>query len=630
MSERPLTSFTQPIPRPPTVGARDSLSTKIGEELGKLGARRNRAEPTSLLAWSLDVPEPKVGRLDFDAFPFQIEMYEVLGGPYRDVVVRKGTQVGASSMLVRWAIHQSDMNGRTIMYVFPTAGDVYDWGDTRISPLFEQEYLSQRKGEPFNKGLKAIGSGFVFFRGSESKRKLDSVDADGIALDEYDTLNQRNIPDAERRLSGPLSAGLIRRIGVPSLPDFGISERYDESDRRKWLVRCENPACKNFRGRDREQGDVPLRTPDKRGGWQEIDFWRNVVWDEVANGKVIVNARRVCENCREPIDVAEGKWCAQQPESPIPGFHISRLIAPGARLEEIARASKRTTPYEVEVFYNKDLGLPYVSKTARLSAEEINAAKRNFGMVSGYAGAGTVTMGVDVASERALNVRISLHLDDERKKALWIGEIEDDDVEGLAFNRLAKLMVRYNVSMCGIDALPESRLARQLAARFPGRVYLVRLTGHATKQVITVDDELCETTVKRTEALDATVEMIRAQKNLLPEVLPETYVPHLTANIRKVETNVDTGDVKVLWVPTRPDDYAMAELFDMVATELFNRRMMLGQAVQPVEVLLDEVHPFRRSTLDRYDDGVEYHVGPGTLSETDALFDPMYVDEAYE
>lgn len=578
----------------------------------------------TLLQWAMRVPEPKAGTLNFKAFPFQPEMYEVLGGPWRQVVVRKGTQVGVSTMTIRWALMEADRNGRTVLYIFPTIDDVYDFSDTRIQPLFEGEYLEGRKGLPFNKGLKRVGRGLVFFRGSESKRKLDSVDGDCLALDEYDTLNQANIPDAERRLSGPLSAGLIRRVGVPSLPEYGIAEKFDESDQRKWLVRCENDECSSFRGTNRERGDMALLVPAGPGGWQEMDFWRNVKWEEELGGKKIVNARRVCANCGEPIDVSLGKWVAQQPESDIPGFHVSRLIVPGTRLDDVVKASKKQAPYEVEVFYNKDLGMPYIAKTARLSPEEIAAAQRSFQMVGGFAGDGLVTMGVDVASERGLNVRISLHLDEERKKALWIGMVEDDD-EGLAFDKLALLMLRYNVSMCGIDAMPESRLARQFQAKFWGRVYLIRLMGPAVEQVLSVKDDLGEALVRKLEALDATVEMIRRQRNLLPVSLPEGYVSHMTANVRKVEKQ-DDGSVKVFWHPTRPDDYKMAELYDLTATELFFRRLMIEQAGESEERPLDEMVEFNRSQVNTYgEQGDVYAEGPGGSHFGDG--DAMYGDD---
>jgi hypothetical protein len=584
------------------------------EEKGKKGT-------VSFVEWAMRVPTLKLGKLDFDLFPFQREMYSVFGSGVKDVVVRKGTQVGASELMVRWALYQADVHGRTGMYVFPTSGDVYDWGDTRIAPLLERAPLIERVGEPSNKGLRHIGPGFVFFRGSESKRKLDSVDADVLALDEYDTLNQRNIPDAERRLSGQLSAGLIRRVGVPSLPEYGISEQFDASDRRLWLVRCTDPYCKGFRGRDREQGDTLLVTPDKKGGWQVIDFWRNVKWEEKLGGRVIVNAHRVCENCGGPLDVRKGQWVVQQPESPVPGFHISALIAPNADLNLIVRNSRKQTPYEVEVFYNKDLGMPYVSKTARLSAEEIKAAQREFQLVSGFAGVGVVTMGVDVASERALNVRISLHFaDDNMKRALWIGEVEDDD-HGAAFDQLALLMDRYRVSMCAIDSLPETRMARAFQAKFPGRVYLVKPTGGA-KLPFNVDDSMGDVSIDRTMLLDATVELIRSQRNLLPAVLPEGYVPHLTANVRRVIRDEEKAKVTVRWEPTRPDDYAFAEAYDVVATHLYLRRVALDDALaSEVEAPLDAFMPFRRSSVNEYEAGIADYVQPGAEDDSHGFYE---------
>lgn len=589
------------------------------------GGPLNAENALGFRQWAEQVPALKAGKLNFDLFPYQKEIYDSFGAGHKDVVVRKGTQVGASELMVRWALWQADVHGRTIMYVFPTSADVYDWGDIRIQPLFERAPLMDRIGEPFNKGLKHVGPGFVAFRGSESKRKLDSVDCDGLCFDEYDTLNQRNIPDAERRISGQLSAGLIRRVGVPSLPEYGISEQYEMSDRRKWLVRCTEEACRDWTGTDREQGDMELRCPDRKGGWQEIDFWRNVKWDERLGGRLVENARRVCAHCGEPLDVAKGVWVAQQPESPMPGYHISALIAPGADLTRIVRNSKKTTPYEIETLYNKDLGMPYVSKTARLSVEEIKAAQREFALVSGFAGQGLVTMGVDVASERALNVRISLHFaDNETKRALWIGEVQDDD-RGLAFDQVADLMDRYNVAMCAIDHLPETRMARQLQARFPGRVYLVKVTGQNQKLVINVDPEMGDVSVRRTELLDSMVEMIRSQRNLLPAVLPDNYSAHLTANARHVQADPEKAKVEVKWIPTRPDDYAFAEAYDVVATELFYWRLQVdsqiaSQVEQPLEAW---GHEFRRSHVNEYGEaGRDDYVQPGSDDNAHGFYWP--------
>lgn len=523
------------------------------------------------------------------------------------------TQVGISALTVRWGLFMADRNGQTVLYVFPTEGDVYDFSDARVDPMIDaSDYLSSRRSKPWNKGLKRVGIGLVYFRGSQDKHALDSMDVDALALDEYDTLNQKNVPDAERRLSGVMSAGLIRRVGVPSLPQYGIAERYDESDRRKWLVRC--PSCEHT-GEDQETKEI-LHVPDGRGGWQEISFWRNV--DE--EREMIV-----CQWCREPLDVGKGVWVAQQPDGALPGFHVSRLIVPRMRLGGIIKSSRATSPYDVEVFMNKDLGLPYVSEESRLSPEAIHAAQSAaasaFGapwvMPEGYDGTNPVTMGVDMASERAMTVRISELLDEFRKRPLYLGEVEDPD-------ELVNLMNRYRVSMAAIDRAPEARIARGLAARFPGRVYLVGY-GTEMKQAITVKDDTWDVTVERTVAIDAMVEMVRRQHNYLPAVLPAGYVAEMTAMVRRVKVlDETTGKVRVIWESTRKDDFAHAEVYDLVAAELYWRRLGIEAQLREQFQPLDQLMPFQRTTVNDLSDR-DYRPGPGSdPSEGGWDDDPFY------
>lgn len=140
-------------------------------------------------------------------------------------------------------------------------------------------------------------------------------------------------------------------------------------------------------------------------------------------------------------------------------------------------------------------------------------------------------MGVDVASTRALHVRISEHLTNGSKKGIFIGLVDD-------FGALERLMERFNVAMAAIDHLPEGRLARAFAERFPGRDYIVAYNTsaqHRTANVLDVNTEMRFATVRRLEAIDAMTETMRAQRNLLPQDLPDDYIEHLQALVRTVE-----------------------------------------------------------------------------------------------
>ena len=127
----------------------------------------------------------------------------------------------------RWAMCNSDFMGAPGSLQFPTQDQVRDFSTARIDPSSMRRStcvaVSARRTreQGFDFGL---GGGMVYFRGSQERRNLDSVDADYVVLDEYDMFVQENVPDAERRVSGPLSAGLIRRVGVPTVPGSGIAQ----------------------------------------------------------------------------------------------------------------------------------------------------------------------------------------------------------------------------------------------------------------------------------------------------------------------------------------------------------------------------------------------------------------------
>jgi ribosomal protein S27AE len=561
---------------------RSGAQSHVGRELDRLrhllsDLEASSAAPLPFFDWALEVPEPKSGTLDFERFPFQKELYR-RGVDDREMVIMKSAQVGVSAWALRWSLYQSDVYGRTGLYVFPTAHDVHDFSTARIKPVIDRsEHLRsrQRRTDPNNKGLIGIGNGLVYFRGSEARRGLDSVDADYVVFDEYDTLAHQNIPDAERRVTGPLSAGLIRRVGVPTVPDWGIARLYNDSDQRRWRVRCAR--C---------------------GEWQVIAFEENVDTD---------TCRLMCSRCRKPLDVTAGEWVAEFPDRSVSGYHVSRLTSPTTDITSIVAASKKRVGYERQAFFNKDLGVPWAPEEGRLTRAAIAAAQSlgDYTMPDAYTGDNLVTMGVDVASTRALHVRISEHVSETSKKALFLAAVDD-------FHALDHLMTRFNVRMAAIDHLPEGRLARAFAERFPGRVYLVAYnttTRPRSPDVLTVEDDMRFATVRRLEAIDAMTERIRAQRNLLPWDLPDEYADHLRALVRTVE-NDPVGSPRVSYRATGPDDFAQAEVYDVVATDLWRYQQLVADYTRETFTTLDEHLDFERSNLSSYDDDMRYSPGP--------------------
>jgi hypothetical protein len=80
-------------------------------------------------------------------------------------------------------------------------------------------------------------------------------------------------------------------------------------------------------------------------------------------------------------------------------------------------AASKTTPYEQEVFHNKDRVA--VRRETHGWSDEIRRPPRRGAAPDRLRRHEPVTMGVDVAT-RGANVRISEHLDEETKRALWM------------------------------------------------------------------------------------------------------------------------------------------------------------------------------------------------------------------
>jgi Phage terminase large subunit (GpA) len=549
------------------------------------------------LAWAHRVPEAKTGRLDFEQFPFQRELYTD-GVEDPEVVVMKSTQIGASAWLARWAVFWAD-RGKTVLYVFPTEEQLRSFSNERIAPLLRGPHLAKRveHAAVSNVNQRQIGSGWLNLRGAQTVAGLESIDADALAIDEYDLVPARSIPVAERRISAPTSMGLIRRIGWPSIDDYGIARKYNQSDRRRWFVKC--PCC----GERQFLRFFPRRSAVED---EEGDGLPNATSGYVDRGDGLLRCGR-CEKPLAPDTVRNGEWVAEFPTRELRGYHVHRLLVPGARLSAMIEASRETRASELQSFYNRDLGEPYSPKEGRLSRAAIAAAQSAGGnylqgpLDVGYAGDGVVTMGVDSASARDLNVRISLYAHDlSSKRALFIGTVG-------SFDELAEMMDIYRVRMAAIDHLPDGRLARDFTQRFYGRAFFVRFLPPAAREPFVFDPVERSAAINRTEAIDTTLALIRTTRNRLPIDVPEGYVDHMRNVVRFHELD-ELGRQKVGYRALGPNDYLMAEVYDYLALRLLQADLFAGQILQTTHVCLEDYVEFERSTLLDLD--APYSPGP--------------------
>src|ERR1700733_3157629 len=107
------------------------------------------------------------------------------------------------------------------------------------------------------------------------------------------------------------------------------------------------------------------------------------------------------------------------------GFWMSKFIVPRINVSRIIENHHKTAPADVQTHYNRDLGEEYAPAEGRLSREALLRCTRpgEVHQEDGRTSFNLKTMGVDVASARECTVRISEHIDEKRKRSLFIGGV---------------------------------------------------------------------------------------------------------------------------------------------------------------------------------------------------------------
>jgi hypothetical protein len=288
------------------------------------------------------------------------------------------------------------------------------------------------------------------------------------------------------------------------------------------------------------------------------DLGRPRAWHEVDGHPFIA-----CRKCRQSLDrLATGEWVATFPDRPIAGFHLTKLFSRTANLIDILENLSTTDETKRREAFNQDLGEPYTPKGGQLDDQVLDACRRDYG--HGPAKAERTVMGVDVGSVLHVVIRGPKHPETGERPQRWAGDVD-------SFEELGRVAIRYSVERTVIDALPETRKAREYqAAHKPGSVwlayYVTQKTGIKKGEPAQWDAENGVVNLDRTRMLDTTFSRFYDAENTLPAYARDIrdYYNHLKAPVRKLEDGPG-GDKVAVYIENAPDHLAHAENYCTVA-----------------------------------------------------------------
>jgi len=485
-------------------------------------AERERLERQSPLFFAtsrLSIPEG----WDWESRPYLEDVYDDLS---KAIVIEKATQVGISTLAVAKVLHGLKFRYTLgAIYYLPTFSEMGDFEKfkvremTRTDPELKPQDVQT---EVENTRMKRIGKSFLYLRGTQNESGVRSVPVDCVVLDEMDHIEPRIRKMALDRLGSSTLKEVIE-LSRPTVPNFGIDARFQESDQRYWLLTC--PGCS-----------------------------KSVCLEETFPECVSEQGWLQCPACHHQLDARQGEWVPKYPDRTLRGYHFSQLISPTVDLQELLR-DYRTTRY-LDVFYNSRLGLPYVEVESRLDKAMVLTFCSQEPLMD--RSETPCTMGVDQGMD--LHVVIS-RPEGSRRRIVYLGILKE-------WRELDDLMYRFKVKKSVVDALPEQRNARDFCRRHRGKAFMSFYNEHR-KGDVAWDDVEGIVQSDRTESLDEAFRRIRLGQVILPKFHPlvDRFAEHLTMTAKKLEED-DKGNARYVYVRLGDDHFAHAWNYDCLCWTL--------------------------------------------------------------
>jgi phage terminase large subunit GpA-like protein len=294
----------------------------------------------------------RAGQYSSDDAPYQKEFMDVCGDPRQPHVVGMwASQLGKTETLNNVAGYYMDQDPSPILMLQPTKEMAEAWSKDRLAPMIRDsprlkgKVKDAKSRDSGNTILhKTFAGGHLTIVGSNSAAGLASRPIRVLLRDEIDryaaSAGAEGDPRAisESRTSTFPNKKIID-VSSPTVEDGPIGKAYKASDQREYFVPC--PHCGH---------EQKLEFGGKDTSW-------GIKWDE---GKS-ETAHYVCRACAAVIEESDkmlmlkrGRWIAQNPESPIPGFRISALYSPFFRWSELVARFLRDKedPLKLQSFVN--------------------------------------------------------------------------------------------------------------------------------------------------------------------------------------------------------------------------------------------------------------------------------------
>lgn len=429
----------------------------------------------------------------FQGRPYLKEIYRT---NKKNLVFVKGRQVEASELSINLTLH--------FLLTNPSTTALYTLPSTDLCQVFSGKRFEDAIVESIPIKKQLIGDGSVGHRkfkngshlyvrtSSSGGDKARSLDGDFLICDEYQDFDARGIIEVPARdvLLSNLdhsSHKLNITFGTPKLSGTHFEELWDASSKKHWHITCDYCQFEQYMTLDN------IINFDK--GYENDDF------DIVFFG---------CKACQHPIDRTDGVWIpTNNKPSELEGFHISQLITPWKKAEDILRAhgTKHIKGKSKRGFFNEVLGYFYAGSDQPFNEENlVRCYRTDLGLLN--SSGDSCYMGVDWGDTSTVCI-IEYNRETDSAKIVYAGKFSQKEHIEQA-NRIADLFPRYAIRNAVVDKGYGVAQWQEMLKRFPGRVYAATYSydSKAQDSLLDWDHKECRVSIERDLAISALIDRV--------------------------------------------------------------------------------------------------------------------------
>lgn len=313
------------------------------------------------------VDGPNMG-LDWVPFSFQRECMDIAQQrSTKKIVLQSCSQLLKTTVLQSIAFNLMANDPCNFAFGSSSESEVKKFKDGKFLPAIEtSEALSPLVTDKNDKNAannakqtQMVNGTFVYWLNLNTPGNLRGITCRVVLLDEVSNVGITDegnpIKLAEARTSTFGDDALVVISSTPLYKDDLINSEYNLSDKRRWYV---THTCVH-----------------------EYTFeWEQVAFDhkQLENGRSIPDStttRLICPHCQEEIDehtrhqmIDNGRWIATSTDGDpgVVGYQISRMYSPLNTISEmVSKFADALYNFNLQTFYNNELGLPYEDEYAK-------------------------------------------------------------------------------------------------------------------------------------------------------------------------------------------------------------------------------------------------------------------------